>query len=454
LKLSNYGQGTSSSLTASLQTDNPNVLDIDPDSITFSALEPGQSAWGNAQFFINFEELPSSTLGTFILEINDIYNRTWPITLVLTTEQLPPPDSLEFQPESQTSLRLSWAPVTLGSGEEIRYDVYRRPEGSGSFQKINTLPVANSTRFFDENLTGNQNYEYRVRAVDPSGRISGYISTLVGWGTVPLQSGFPQYANDYRIGLEGDAVAFDFNGGDKEIIAPGNNGQLIIYHSDGSVYHQFSGLEGNLMTPAFGNVDNDQNIEMLVPCYKNGADGNKIYIFDCATLNREYTLIHPNRYSVNNVALADINGNGKMEIFATGFGGNNPDDSVKTKSKLFAWEYGVFGDGTSGFSLYASRVFEETPYLLNPPAIHDLDNTGAPEIALGVKNDLLVLNSQTLQTLSSYTCGEGVISCQTSFGDLDNDGEYDLVFTTDGDSTIDNTLWVLKYSDIPDSYNL
>jgi len=453
LQLSNYGSGASTALSTTLTTNNPIVMFIEPEEIAFSPLEPAQSGWGNGGFYIHFSEPPSSSLGEFTLLVTDEFNREWVLLLNLATAALAAPEALAFQPESETSLGLSWSHPD--SSEEMRYNIYRRIPGNPTFSKLNSLPLQGNTYYLDENFVSDQIYEYRIRAIEPSGRISNYSASIFAWGAVPAQNGFPKFENDLRIGLEGDAVAFDFNGGDKEIVAPGKNGQLFIYNSTGSVYHQFSGLEGNLMNPAFGNVDADPAVEMLLPGYINGADGNKIYIFDCSTLALEYILAEPNQFSVNNVVLADIDGDWVMEIFAAGFGGNHPDEGIKTKSKLFAWKYGIPENGSPGFSLYASRVFEDTPYLLNPPAIVNLDYSGAPEIALGVQSKVLILNSQNLQTITTYDCQHGTISCQISIGDLDHDIDYELAFTTYDDTSSYNKLWVLEYTDdITESYQL
>ncbi len=241
--------------------------------------------------------------------------------------------------------------------------------------------------------------------------------------------------------MSGDAVPFDFDGnGSLEIAAPGNNGQLIIYSPQGSpIYHEFSGLEGQLLTPAFGNVDNDASSEMLIPIFNNGLPGNKIYVFDCNSLELQQTLAEPDSFTLNDIALADINGDGKLEVFATGFGGNLPDGSPqKNKSKLFAWEF----NGRQ-LQLYESLVFDNIHHLLNAPAIHDLDNDQVPEIILGFPDGKVkIFSSTNLAEIREYDCGNSFIGCQVSIADLDNNGFYDLAFTT---NTNNKRLIVLEY---------
>lgn len=337
-------------------------------------------------------------------------------------------------------MHLSWEYPHASA--KIRYNVLRAIHGSGEFLRLNDLPIENSCYYFDENVLTDQKCDYKIQAVASSGTINESTEMLTARGSVPAQDGFPIFDNEYRVGLSGDAVSFDFDAdGQDEIVAPGDNGQLIIYSNDSSTYHQFSGLEGQLLTPAFGNVDDDPWAEMLIPIFNNGLPGNKIYVFDVNTLELQQTLTEPDSFTLNDLALADKNGDGKLEIFATGFGGNLPEgDPNKNKSKLFPWEY---DEDVSELVLYAARVFNNIKYLLNAPAVHDLDNDQVPEIILGFPDGKVKIFSATnLTEMSEYDCGNSFIGCQISVADLDYNGQYDLIFTT---NTNDKRIIVLEF---------
>lgn len=438
LQLGNTGSGTSTALQATLTSNDPDVYEIDPSSVNFSALDPSESAWGSQDFEILLNNPDWENLD-FHLEITDNHEKVWEYDIYIPRYQTALPESLSFMPKSESTIYLYWK--YDNACEKTRYNIYRSPHEAGNFTKINSLPIVNNCYYVDMNISTGQIYDYKIQAVDSSGNTKMSTEILSAWGSVPNIFGYPLFSNEYRVGLSGDAVPFDFNGnGSLEIAAPGNNGQLIIYSPQGSpIYHQFSGLDGQLLTPAFGNVDNDASPEMLVPVFNNGSTGNKIYVFDCISLELQQTLTEPDSFTLNDIALADKDEDGILEIFATGFGGNLPEgDPNKNKSKLFAWEF-----NGRALELYASTVFNNTYHLLNAPAIHDLNNDQVPEIVLGFPDGKVKIFSSTdLTEIDEYDCGNSFIGCQISIADLDNNGFYDLAFTT---NTNDKRLIVLEY---------
>lgn len=438
LQVGNKGSGASTALQATLSSNDPDVYDIDPSSVSFVALNPSQSEWGNQDFEITV--YPDWENLNFTLEIEDDHEKVWEYDIYIPRFQATLPESLSFIPENENSLHLFWK--YDNASEQTRYNVFRALQGSGQYSKLNDLPLENNCYYFDDNVATNQAYQYKIQAVDSSGNISESAETLTAWGSIPNMFGYPIFSNEYRVGSSGDAVPFDFNGnGSMEIVAPGSHGQLIIYSPQGSpIYHEFSELEGQLLTPAFGNVDDDQAVEMLIPIFNNGLPDNVIYVFDCSSLELEQTLTEPDSFTLNDIALVDIDGDGKLEIFATGFGGNLPDGSAsKNKSALFAWEF-----GEEELELYDSLTFSNVSYLLNAPALHDLDEDEIPDVILGFPDGMVrVFSGSDLEKICEYNCGNNnFIGCQISIADLDNDETYELVFTTNSN---DKKIIVLEF---------
>ena len=99
--------------------------------------------------------------------------------------------------------------------KDIAFNIYRQDIGFGDYEKVNEVPVSNSTNFMDATITPGHGYNYRVKSVingkekDEPG--VGYVFTLTG--NVPYYSiKLKDEVELKRIGfgdLDGDG-AYDF----------------------------------------------------------------------------------------------------------------------------------------------------------------------------------------------------------------------------------------------------
>jgi hypothetical protein len=120
-------------------------------------------------------------------------------------------------------------------------------------------------------------------------------------------------------------------------------------------------------------------------------------------------------------AIADVNGDGKLDIVIGGFSGHPEDPSADGVSVLL-------GDGAGGFRLLAGSPFAagRTPVAV---AVGDLDGDGVPEIAVAnMAGDTVTVlgrgpNGRYLTIATIPASGAEAVA----IGDLNHDGKGDLV---------------------------
>ncbi len=120
-------------------------------------------------------------------------------------------------------------------------------------------------------------------------------------------------------------------------------------------------------------------------------------------------------------AIADVNGDGKLDVVIGGFSGHPEDPSADGVSVLL-------GDGAGGFRLLAGSPFEagRTPVSV---AVGDLNGDGVPEIAAAnMAGDTATIlsrgpNGRYLKTATIPASGAEAVA----IGDLNHDGRGDLV---------------------------
>ena len=65
---------------------------------------------------------------------------------------------------SEKAVFVSWRLLKDDPGN-VAFNIYRKDIGLGDFVKVNKEPVANSTNFLDETVTGGHGYNYRVKTI-------------------------------------------------------------------------------------------------------------------------------------------------------------------------------------------------------------------------------------------------------------------------------------------------
>ena len=162
--------------------------------------------------------------------------------------------------------------------------------------------------------------------------------------------GFPFDLQDQIWGSPATAdIDYD---GDIEIIACSKNKKILILNSDGSQQVSYNTGKYLTATPALGNIDDDDDLEIILGTYASPTSSNKIYVINSDGTDVEGFPLTIGEKIKRGAALADFNDNGKVDIV---FG---------TDSENI---YLVYDDGTiaDGFPFEGDGDFRAEPTILD-----------------------------------------------------------------------------------------
>jgi uncharacterized membrane protein len=200
-----------------------------------------------------------------------------------------------------------------------------------------------------------------------------------------------------------------------EIVHPTTTG-LFVYHNDGSMYwytDTFHSL-AFFASPAIGNLDDDPAPEIVVNM------NHDLLVFKqngALTWRKTYTT------AVSMPVLADLNGDGVLDILAYGSGTNTVEAySYNFGSPTLLWTANV----TTALSVYGS------------PAVANIDGKlpggdPGPEVAIASSGWLHVLNGENGSHVWDTPLVSGNAS-GVSIADVDGDGEVELITGVDNNS--------------------
>ncbi len=200
-----------------------------------------------------------------------------------------------------------------------------------------------------------------------------------------------------------------------EIVHPTSIG-LYAYHDDGSIYwytDTFHSL-AFFASPAIGNLDDDPAPEIVVNMNQ-----------DLLVFKQDGTLTWRKTYTtaVSMPVLADLNGDGVLDILAYGSGNNVVEAySYNFGSPTLIWTATV----TTPLSIYGA------------PAVADIDGhlpggDPGPEVAIASSGWLHVLNGEDGSQVWATPLVSGNAS-GVSIADVDGDGEIELITGVDNNS--------------------
>ena len=207
--------------------------------------------------------------------------------------------------------------------------------------------------------------------------------------------------------------------GTKEILVCLNE-TLFVIKSDGSLLWQFRLSGTSNMPPAVADIDNDGDLEIALQTYGVPSLGN-VYLFDHeGNIEQGWPLNISNHLFLNAITLADLNGDGSLEIIASerisGASGNVHALRPNATS-IEGWPVSI--PGTPAFT----------------PSVGDLDNDGTLEVVTSTTSALYVFDA-TGNLRSGFPQAEfgSKFSYQSPIlADLDDNETLEIIGTRHGD---------------------
>ncbi len=395
------------------------------------------------------------------------------------------------EPYGGGAVRLQWEPPTGGCAPGLAgYHIYRRAAGEPSAVRLaGTQP--DSTRIYtDLGLAAQSDVFYSVAAVDSSGNegprsneigTRTWLAELAGWPK-QLDAGTP--SSPMAVDIDGDGAHEVFAAGnalygwygDGTPLVPGSGGE--VFRMPRSPQQMNQGANGALWaTPAAGDLDGDGVFELVIAAWDDSlwvvrADG--AFLWSKSVVAK-----------FSSPALGDLDGDGDLEVvigsdrpkvFAWHHDGTpvvaaNPDGKLADlpdgayinystpaladvdgdpttvevlfasfRGNLYAWDY-------SGALLWTGVSGSTRP--LSTPAIGDIDGDGVLEAVVAQgnlssgpsANRLLVFDatSGSIERIWEGTThlpgklyANGNIIHAPSLGDIDADGDLEIVVGTEG----------------------
>jgi predicted nucleotidyltransferase len=253
---------------------------------------------------------------------------------------------------------------------------------------------------------------------------SGFIKT------VPFElSVFSHYSKDENISLPGvsesSAVFGDYdNDGDLDIFLSGesDNGRIAkLYQNTGGSFiedtdNSFTGI--NFSSVAFGDYDNDGDLDMLMTGSSYNGRIAKLYQNNGGTFIENIDTRFPGVYW-STVAFGDYNNDGDLDILLTG---DSDDGKI---AKIYQNTDGRFIEDTD---------IDFPGIALGSVVFGDYDNDEDLDILLSGSSDSGYTTILYKNTGSNFIADESldltvVYGSSAAFGDYDNDGDLDIILS-------------------------
>jgi len=433
VRLKNYGTGLADLVSATLGTDESNVTLYDV-AATWTDLGHLEEFAGSTVFSLSVADVLLS--GASYIDFVDNHGRTFRHNFDLDRPVAP------VTIRTDTSLgadviALSWDPP---AGDVLGYHVYRSLSLRGPYERVNADLVVGTSYFRDDNLNQLTRYFYQIATVDSS-FLSSPNSVVISQSTAPAElTGFPL---GFNIETSGHLAVGDVDGdGDKEIVLGAD--QIYVWHHDGlelldgdndsQTLGPFTGYPSDYgFSPAgitLSHLDDEAGLEMIVSEQRPGffihvyaKDGTEVPGWPQQLVNMPGT-----DWNWATPASGDIDGDGSNEVVV---------------ATLNGWIHAWHADGTEvrdGDSNPATngpfyfRSGAQWEWSRSGPALYDLDGDGARDIIFGTRNDdtglkrLMAIKYDGTDVAGFPYVGTGGIGCDPAVGDLDADGDVEIVF--------------------------
>ncbi len=439
LRLKNYGAGLSGPLTGVLRTADPAVTLYDSlgSWTDLSLLGDGV----NAPAF-SLTEADVATDHACWLLITDQYGRALRHDFHLAVP--PQPSSVVTNGRlGPDVIALTWSPLTTAG---VRgYHVYRSQSASGPFSRVNADLIEQTSYYRDAGLQLLTQYFYMVGAVDSS-LVEGPPSAVVAQSTAPPElTGFPlpvavETSSHCAVGdVNGDGLLEIVVGADKVYVWTADGGELRDGDNNAQTHGPLTPIIGNF-GPAgitLAELDGAPGLEIIA----SERLTYTIYIFKSDGSNLAgWPRVIAGKWNWTTPAVGDVDGDGSVEIVF---------NDINATTHVFNVDGTELLDGDQNpatIGVFLVRPESPNEYGVSSPALADLDGDGRSDIIFGSKDsnspNFLYAYRYDRQPVPGFpfpTGATGLIKCSPSVGDLDQDGNPEIVFVSEADS-----LYVLR----------
>ena len=240
---------------------------------------------------------------------------------------------------------------------------------------------------------------------------SSFISIDINYN----QKGFPFFA-DNLIRTSPTIIDLDNNGIDKQVIFGSDDKKLYSVNRLGELNWSFEAERDIRSTPAFGDIDNDNNLEIVF-----GSMDSSLYILNKnGTLKTSY---QSKGKIISSPVLFDFNNNQNLEIVFNVF-----DEYLH-----------LIDNNGNDISPFPINIGEP---IYTSPAVSDIDNNGLYEIVITTwDGNLYVYDTDgNLKNNFPYSASNRISTSPILF-DLTNNGYEEIIFGAD-----DKTLHVIDFN--------
>ena len=255
-------------------------------------------------------------------------------------------------------------------------------------------------------------------------------SILPGWPvSAPYDIGSPAIA-DIDNDDEYELVAGTFQGP----VVP-ESFEIYAWNMDGSVVEGFPFETCGVVkaAPAIGDLDNDGTLEIVAVAYSE-TDEDSLYVIDPQGNLKPGWPVTVTYGRLSSPALGDLDGDGDVEIL---IGGYVPGPTFL--EKLYAFHHD--GNAVANWPVVLDHT-GSAGNINSSPIIADIDgDTTSVEIIVKIHNYIFALHSDgsVVDGYPYYLDDEGnsgTFSPTPALGDMDNDGDIELVFSSNSGNLV------------------
>ncbi len=211
-----------------------------------------------------------------------------------------------------------------------------------------------------------------------------------------------------------------------------DGGELRIYRAAGELVCRYAIDQSFSSAPAIGDLDRDGELEIVAGTgewFTEPGRGWQVYAWDGNCRNRPGWPVSTQSNMAAAPALADLDGDGKLEVIATSGTLKTP----QADPRIYAWHYD--GRTVAGFPSIPVSYNGTLAYPVMSPIVADWNGDGLPEIFTDMAWEVGVVRSDGSQysywpggPASNKTYwGRYSLNNTSALGDLDNDGKLELV---------------------------